>query len=198
MDLMRYPQGERDQLANCMLLTQQENGAGGKSDTPPDQWFVGGRAEDTYLNMHLIPHDSALWKLDRFDDFIKERKKLIAEKFKSLLVSADYPNTIRLEDLFGSIGDRVKSVSKLIDAGLVLEQAPLVLRYQGQDFTGKAHREGIELTDGTVYAPSSAAIRCYEIAGSPRPTENGWRVWKTAEGRTLNDLYEQLHTRQSN
>jgi hypothetical protein len=40
MNMMRYHDAERNQFANCMLLTQAENGAGGKSDTPPDQWFV--------------------------------------------------------------------------------------------------------------------------------------------------------------
>jgi hypothetical protein len=34
MNMMRYHDAERNQLANCMLLTQAENGAGGKSDTP--------------------------------------------------------------------------------------------------------------------------------------------------------------------
>jgi hypothetical protein len=51
---------------------------------------------------------------------------------------------------------------------------------------------GGSMSDGNVYAPSAAAIRCYESAGSNRPTENGWRMWKTAEGRTLNELYKQL------
>jgi len=85
---MRYREGDRNQLANCMLLTAKENGAGGKSDTPPDEWFVGPRAEESYLEMHLIPNDPSLWKLERFDDFIVERKKLIVEKFRTLIVPA--------------------------------------------------------------------------------------------------------------
>ena len=40
--------------------------------------------------MHLIPKDPALWKLDRFEDFIAERKKLIAERLKPLFVSAEF------------------------------------------------------------------------------------------------------------
>jgi hypothetical protein len=86
LDVMRYREADRNQLANCMLLTAAENGAGGKSDTPPDKWFVGDRAKDDYLDMHLIPKDKALWKLERFDDFIEERKKLIGARFKFLLV----------------------------------------------------------------------------------------------------------------
>jgi hypothetical protein len=83
MNIMKYREGDRNQLANCMLLTAAENGAGGKSDTPPDEWF---RDKDAaYLDRHLVPPDSALWKLDRFEDFITERKKLIKAKFSYLL-----------------------------------------------------------------------------------------------------------------
>lgn len=83
MNIMKYREGDRNQLANCMLLTAEENGAGGKSDTPPDEWFKDKGSE--YLDRHIIPTDPALWKLDRFEDFIKERKKLIKAKFSYLL-----------------------------------------------------------------------------------------------------------------
>jgi len=73
-----------NQLANCMLLTRAENGAGGKGDTPPDAWFAGKSAE--YFAMHLIPQDPALWEMDRYGDFIEARKQLIAEKFSWLLL----------------------------------------------------------------------------------------------------------------
>jgi hypothetical protein len=85
MNLTRYKTNERDQLANCMLLTAAENGAGGKTDTPPSVWFKGKDA--SYLEMHLIPKDPALWGLDRFDDFITARKALILDKFKHLLAN---------------------------------------------------------------------------------------------------------------
>jgi Protein of unknown function (DUF1524) len=50
MNLTRYRAGDRDQLANCMLLTAGENGAGGKSDTPPDQWL---RIKRTNIWTHI-------------------------------------------------------------------------------------------------------------------------------------------------
>jgi hypothetical protein len=84
MDIQKYAKPERDQLANCMLLSREENGAGGKWDTPPDQWFAD--KNDDYLDMHMIPKDKALWKVDRFEDFIAERRKLIRAKFTHLLV----------------------------------------------------------------------------------------------------------------
>jgi Protein of unknown function DUF262/Protein of unknown function (DUF1524) len=83
--VMKYPKpAERNQLANCMLLRKGENGASGKGDTPADEWFAG--KDKGYLDKHLIPADPALWQMDRFDEFIKERKKLIRERFKDLLV----------------------------------------------------------------------------------------------------------------
>lgn len=85
-DLTKYRDADRNQLANCMLLTQQENGAGGKSDTPPVQWFAG--KDQAYLQMHMIPSDPELWKMERFEDFVAERKKLIRQQFAYLLSSA--------------------------------------------------------------------------------------------------------------
>ena len=82
-DLLKYHEAERNQLANCMLLSREENGAGGKWDRPPEEWFDG--KPESYLDMHLIPKDSSLYKMDRFEDFIVERKSLIREKFKQLL-----------------------------------------------------------------------------------------------------------------
>jgi hypothetical protein len=85
-DLMKYREAERNQLANCMLLTREENGAGGKWDILPTEWFAGKSAD--YLAMHLIPRDRALWEMERFQDFIVARKELIRDKFKHLLVAA--------------------------------------------------------------------------------------------------------------
>jgi hypothetical protein len=84
-DLMKYKEAERNQLANCMLLTQQENGAGGKSDTLPELWFA--EKDETYLDMHMIPHDRSLWPIDRYEEFIEERKSIILDRFSYLLSS---------------------------------------------------------------------------------------------------------------
>lgn len=82
--VMKYRDEVRNQLANCMLLTRTENGAGGKSNIPPADWFKD--KDDDYLTLHLIPKNPDLWTIDRFEDFIVERKKLIASKFSWLLV----------------------------------------------------------------------------------------------------------------
>jgi hypothetical protein len=83
-DMIRYHDAERNQLANCMLLTLEENGAGGKSDRLPKDWFAD--RPEAYLEKHLIPRDPELWNLERFDEFVFERRKLIRDKFKNLLL----------------------------------------------------------------------------------------------------------------
>ena len=88
--VMKYTSDIRDQLANCMLLSKEENGAGGKSDKLPEDWFDNKDA--AYFEKHLIPADRDLLKMDRFEDFIEERKKLIGDKFRWLLTSPDNPS----------------------------------------------------------------------------------------------------------
>lgn len=83
--IMRYKQGMRDQLANTMLLTRDENGAGGKWDTSAEDWFSD--KEDAYLDLHLIPKNPELWKLENYELFLEERKKLILAKFAYLLIN---------------------------------------------------------------------------------------------------------------
>lgn len=90
-DLLYYKWPDRDQIANLMLLTAQENGAGGKSDTPPDEWFGRKIAEqgEGYLDLHLIPKDRSLWKLEKFEAFIQARQQLILDKFGFMLHRRD-------------------------------------------------------------------------------------------------------------
>ena len=84
--VQKYNKLTRDQLANCMLLTQSENGAGGKGDTPPSKWF--SKKTKKYLDMHFIPRDKSLWEIERFEDFIEARKKLIKQKCKELFLKS--------------------------------------------------------------------------------------------------------------
>ena len=86
-NLLRYRWDTRDQIANCMLLTADENGAGGKSDASPAEWFAD--KSDEYFDMHLIPKSPELWNLENFDQFLGGRKELILGKFSYMLQSED-------------------------------------------------------------------------------------------------------------
>ena len=90
-DILKYRDVDRNQLANCMLLTREENGAGAKGATTPENWF--SNKDKDYLDKHLIPSDPSLWKIERFEDFIEERKKLIIDKFNYLLVQTNTAKT---------------------------------------------------------------------------------------------------------
>jgi hypothetical protein len=90
LNILRYRSEQRDQIANCMLLTAGENGFGGKCDIPPEKWFdksrfANGEDQARYFKLHLIPSDPELWKLGNFDRFVEARKVLIAEKFSRML-----------------------------------------------------------------------------------------------------------------
>ncbi len=91
-NILHYRAEQRDQIANCMLLTADENGFSGKCDTSPAEWFDPSRfpspdAHVQYLRLHLIPEDASLWMLDRYDDFIEARKALIVNKFGYMMQS---------------------------------------------------------------------------------------------------------------
>lgn len=60
LGIMKYKEADRNQLANCMLLTKAENGFGGKSDTLQEQWFAN--KNDEYLDKHLVPKERYLWE----------------------------------------------------------------------------------------------------------------------------------------
>lgn len=83
-DLLKYKWYDRDQIANLMLLTQGENGPGGKCDTPPEEWFAS--KDQAYLEKHLIPTDPDFWKLENYELFLEERTQLILSKFDELIM----------------------------------------------------------------------------------------------------------------
>ena len=85
--VQQYRAWDINQLGNCMLLTAKENGAGDKSDTPPEKWLKG--KSDEFLQLHCIPNKKSLWKLENYEKFIKARGKLICAKFADLLLNED-------------------------------------------------------------------------------------------------------------
>lgn len=58
---------------------------------PPDEWFGRKIAEqgEGYLDLHLIPKDRSLWKLEKFEAFIQARQQLILDKFGFMLHRRD-------------------------------------------------------------------------------------------------------------
>ena len=78
--IAKYSRPERDQIANLMVLSLNEN-CDEKQATPPDAWFAD--KDESYLQLHMIPSKQLLDK-ENFEVFIKERKKLIISRLRSL------------------------------------------------------------------------------------------------------------------
>ena len=79
--VMKYKRWDRDQIANLMLLSAEEN-RDEKKDKTPEEWLKDKNVD--YFEIHLIPKDKELWKLENFEKFVEERKKLIVRKFKEM------------------------------------------------------------------------------------------------------------------
>ena len=83
--VMKYKWWDRDQIANLMLLSAEEN-RDEKKDKSPEEWLKD--KDDRYFEIHLIPKNKELWKIENFEKFIKERKRLIVDKFKKMRLIA--------------------------------------------------------------------------------------------------------------
>ena len=58
-------------------------------------------------------------------------------------------------------------------------------------FEGKICSDGIEV-DGVVSSASISALRCIQKITPSRNSENGWKVWKTADGMLLEEKWSAL------
>lgn len=79
--IMKYKRWDRDRIANLMLLSAEEN-RDEKKDKSPEEWLKD--KDDEYFEIHLIPRNKELWKIENFERFIEERSKLIVDKFKEM------------------------------------------------------------------------------------------------------------------
>ena len=70
-------------IGNLQLLLAHENTA--KLDKPFEEWIA--TRDDGFKKRHLIPDVPELWKLERFNDFIAAREKLIAARLKKLFAA---------------------------------------------------------------------------------------------------------------
>ena len=53
-----------------------------KLDKSLDEWL--STRDESFKKKHLIPDDPDLWKIERFDDFIQARRKLIENRLKAI------------------------------------------------------------------------------------------------------------------
>jgi hypothetical protein len=70
----------RDHIANLTIITSKSNKEINKKQ--PDYLL---QISDELKRQHLIPKDKDLYKIDKYEDFLKERQKLIASALNNLL-----------------------------------------------------------------------------------------------------------------
>ncbi len=72
-------------IANMAFLSKVSNIK--KSDTTPDQYFPEKRVPDEDLIAQYITTDSTLWTIDRYEDFLEDRRKKLAAGINNLMNS---------------------------------------------------------------------------------------------------------------
>lgn len=87
-------------------------------------------------------------------------------------------------------------LSQVINKGLLTIGQELYFEYgpKGKSktkFTGIVQKNGIEV-DGEVSSASVSSLRCIQKVNPSRTTSNGWVVWKTKDGKLINELYKKL------
>lgn len=81
----KYAWDKINGVANYQLLDYSTN-RGNKNASSFADWVCNEdnvKDKKEYLKLHLIPEDETLWREDKFEEFIKERSKLIIEKINS-------------------------------------------------------------------------------------------------------------------
>jgi hypothetical protein len=72
------------EFTNRAILTQVANRT--KSDTSPEDYLSGVQEKfPKALKLQCIPQDQDLWKIENYEEFLKERRKILAEHLNSFL-----------------------------------------------------------------------------------------------------------------
>lgn len=75
----------RDDFGNLALVIGDENS--GKKDRPLKEWLP--TRSDEYLKRHFIPRDQSLWEIERFEDFLIERRKMLKTRLQHVFSPND-------------------------------------------------------------------------------------------------------------
>lgn len=95
------------------------------------------------------------------------------------------------------------TVPMLIDNGLLAVGQELSFSYKQHGATDRTvftatvseDKEGLMVNGKGTLSLSSAAVECMRSVGSPQRTRNGWTSWRTADGKLLYHLREELVAR---
>jgi hypothetical protein len=151
------------------------------------------------LPIDLIPNDLKdwtktlkveviVWLVEKYMDINGTLLFSIPEKeIEAGIENNDSINEIKIK------GDLLTQV---IENGLLSIGQELFFEYgpKGKnktEFTGIVRKNGIEV-DGEISSVSVSSLRCIQKMSPARTTSNGWKVWKTKDGKLINELYKKL------
>jgi len=84
-------------------------------------------------------------------------------------------------------------ITKVVNAGLLKDGDKVYFEYGPKGttkkrFEGIVRVNGIEV-DGEVSSPSISSLRCIQKVSPTRTTSNGWKVWKTEDGKLIHNTW---------
>lgn len=138
----KYNKFAKDQISNIMLLSWDEN-IEEKKTALPEIWFQD--KSSNYLELHAIPKNKELWKLENYEAFIEKRGELLIQKFNFLLESSEKLLGYQKEQIYSEISiqqdvsslnnkhtrsnDKSRTKSKLLPANKGKERGEFLIKY---------------------------------------------------------------------
>jgi hypothetical protein len=125
-----------------------------------------------------------VWLVEKYADL--EGKLLFNIPEKEIEASENEKNDI---DSNSSSNDLL---SQVIEKGALHDGDELYFDYGPKGtkkihFTGIVRKNGIEI-DGEISSPSISSLRCIQKINPSRTTSNGWKTWKTKDGKLIINL----------
>ncbi len=118
-----------DQVANLAFLSAKANAR--ISSQPPEEYLK--QIDHERLRAQYVPLDASLWTLDRFEDFVRERRKMLADAINQFLQSlTDKPAiwvTSDIELLESRINALEQQLREVIENRLARERGEFAWKY---------------------------------------------------------------------
>lgn len=137
--------------------------------------------------------DVRLWIVQKYTDY--KNPSEVAYKFPDEFQPA-FETSPRKSINEGNATRYDVAIVDLIQSEILHAGQQLHMRYKPRNGEQQQYKATIQANGSlqtlghTFPAPSFAALRCINAAGSNRTTVNGWTAWRTEQGATLADLRE--------
>ncbi len=143
--------------------------------------------------VQTLRNDTKIWVIEKYVDASDPNRVLYSIPDESLPTLS---TTSTPSGKVATVSRGSEPWQEMIDAGAIKEGDTLTMEYgprgqPRQTFKGVARESGIEV-DGQIFSPSYAAVQCMRRVGSNRTTANGWTVWRAPNGRTIDELFQEL------